>query len=642
MSETKLQSLVEIFNQRFFRIPDFQRGYAWQEEHLTDFWDDLLNIKPNKFHYTGLLTVETIIKTDVVKFEKWQDDLWMFEKGFKANYLIDGQQRLTTVIILLKVILDEFDNNDGINFQNKDYWVDKFLFQQYNKYKSFVFGYEKDNPSDEYFKTKILEQNSASSDKFPEQTLYTNNLNYAKSFFKKKTENLPKDKLELIFRNLVNSLKFNFYEIDNELDVFIAFETMNNRGKPLSKLELLKNRLIYLTTLLPNEEGDKNKLRAEINEAWKTVYEYLGKNKDNPLDDDEFLKNHWIMYFKYDRKESEVYAKFLLNNYFTAKNVVDSNATIGFDEIKTYVDSISQSIKCWFNIVNPSYSNYNPEVKEWLTKLNRLGFGAFKPMIMAAMVKKVEDEKLLNLLKSSEKFIFLIFSITRKSSNTRNNHFYRLVNDFYFERHKINIDYVIESIELEIEDENYFYYDIDKFESYIEDQYQKGEGFYSWSGLKYFLYEYELYLQSIAKDTVKINWDDFNKRKKENTIEHIYPKTGTKDCWKSNFQKFNENNKKYLLHSLGNLLLLSRSKNSENQNNCFDFKKKHTDKNENSVGFFNGSYSEIQVAQYEKWTADEILEKGCNMLTFMEERWGIEIGDKTDKTELLKLEFLLN
>jgi len=37
MAENKLQSLVEIFNQKFFRIPDFQRGYAWQEEHLIDF-----------------------------------------------------------------------------------------------------------------------------------------------------------------------------------------------------------------------------------------------------------------------------------------------------------------------------------------------------------------------------------------------------------------------------------------------------------------------------------------------------------------------------------------------------------------------------------------------------------------------------
>ena len=55
-----------------------------------------------------------------------------------------------------------------------------FLYRSYNQlYKSFVFGYEKDNPSDEYFKTKILEQESSAADKYPE-TLYTANLMFAK------------------------------------------------------------------------------------------------------------------------------------------------------------------------------------------------------------------------------------------------------------------------------------------------------------------------------------------------------------------------------------------------------------------------------------------------------------------------------
>lgn len=43
---------------------------------------------------------------------------------------------------------------------------------------------------------------------------------------------------------------FNLHEIEDDFDVFVAFETMNNRGKKLSNLELLKNRLIYLTTYM--------------------------------------------------------------------------------------------------------------------------------------------------------------------------------------------------------------------------------------------------------------------------------------------------------------------------------------------------------------------------------------------------------
>ena len=174
MADNKLQSLTEIFNEKFFRIPDFQRGYSWGENQLEAFWEDLINLKNDSIHYTGLLTIESIENSSVKKVEKWQDDLWLFERGFGAYYLIDGQQRLTTSIILINELLNNFTDDEGINFSSKKDWIKKFLFQTYREsYKSYIFGYEKDNPSDEYFKTKILSQESSTSDKVPEQTLYT-------------------------------------------------------------------------------------------------------------------------------------------------------------------------------------------------------------------------------------------------------------------------------------------------------------------------------------------------------------------------------------------------------------------------------------------------------------------------------------
>ena len=165
MADSKLQSLTEIFNQKIFRIPDFQRGYSWEEEQLEDFWEDIINLKEDKVHYTGLLTVEPINKVAVQQIEKWQDDLWLLEKGLSAYYLVDGQQRLTTSIILINEILSNFENKEGINFDTKEAWVNKFLYQEFGlNYKSYIFGYEKDNPSDEYFKTKILEQHSSSAE----------------------------------------------------------------------------------------------------------------------------------------------------------------------------------------------------------------------------------------------------------------------------------------------------------------------------------------------------------------------------------------------------------------------------------------------------------------------------------------------
>ena len=347
MTNNKLQSLTEIFNEKIFRIPDFQRGYSWQKPQLDDFWDDLVNLKEDNVHYTGLLTVKEVKKEDVQNVEKWQDDYWLIKSGLTAYYVIDGQQRLTTAIIFVNRLLKQFKDNEWINVKEKKYWVTKFLFQQYRKiHKSYIFGYEKDNPSDEFFKTKILEQESFTADKVPEQTLYTANLEFANVFFESKFENLDTDTLEVLFKKLIGKFKFNLYMIDDELDMYVTFETMNNRGKPLSNLELLKNRLIYLTTLINEDDLTRDILRKGINETWKTIYEYLGKNKDNPLDDDDFLRNHWIMYFKYDRKQSAAYAKFLLNEKFTSKNAL--NGELKTSDIKDYIDSLSKSIKSWF------------------------------------------------------------------------------------------------------------------------------------------------------------------------------------------------------------------------------------------------------------------------------------------------------
>lgn len=649
MADNKLQSLTEIFNQKFFRIPDFQRGYSWEEDQLEDFWEDLINLKDEKVHYTGLLTVEPIDKKSIQKIEKWQDDLWLLEKGLSAYYIVDGQQRLTTSIILINEILNKFGDDEGINFDTKEFWVNKFLYKEFGaNYKSYIFGYEKDNPSDEYFKTKILKQNSSSADKVPEQTLYTFNLEFAKTYFSEKLKILEKDHIENIFKKLVNRLKFNFYEIDEELDVYITFETMNNRGKSLSKLELLKNRLIYLSTLLPDELATRTRLRNDINEVWKTIYEFLGKDKDKRLGDDDFLYNHWIMYFKYDRSKSDAYAHFLLHEKFTAKAVLKGE--IDLQEIKEYIDSLSESVKAWFKLYNISYSSYSEETKEWVQKLDRLGMGAFPPLFMAAMSKESDKDKLLALFKAAEKFIFLVFRLSQRPSNTKNSYFYRLANTYYFGHDHLgqgpaDIEKVIKDINWHTEgynpDNEYVgWFDLRKFQSYIKELGQKEEGYYSWNGLRYFLYEYELYLTNKAKGNAKVTWTDFNKRKKEDTIEHIYPQTAKDECWKEAFKENNKKQKKILLNSLGNLLLLGKSKNSELQNKCFDHKKKHENSKGDEVGFFNGSYSEISVSSYKDWTAKEIRERGLKMLDFLEERWGIHIAKwKIEKVDLLNLNF---
>ena len=638
MANSKLQYLTEVFNKKIFRIPDFQRGYSWQEAQLEDFWEDLINLKENKIHYTGLLTIEPIPESKIQK-----DDSWFLKAGYKAYYLIDGQQRLTTAIILINEILNKFENDAIVNCRKKSVWEEKFLFlSNRDDYKSYIFGYEHDNPSDEYFRTGILGQYSSSSDKT--ETLYTDNLKKAKEFFKKKLGG-KKQGIEKNFKKLITGFGFNLYEIDNELDVYVTFETMNNRGKPLSNLELLKNRLIYLSTLLEVEDKTKEGLRKDINEIWKTIYEYLGKNKEKPMDDDAFLKNHWIMYFKYDRSESASYAKFLLNKNFTSNNVIKKK--IDCKNIQDYIHSLSTCIRPWFYLFNPEVSDapYKFEANEWIQKLNRLGMSAFPPLFMAAMTK-CDQQDLSPLFESAERFIFLVFKLSQRRSNTENSYFYRLASSFYYGEE------TVDSVIKKISDKTYYekgdwygWFDLVRFDNYIKEQYSKKEGFYAWNGLKYFLYEYELDLQKKAGGDRKISWIEFDKRKKEETIEHIYPQTATEECWTSVFNEYPEKERNILLHSLGNLVLLSRSKNSSLQNKCFALKKGDTEKG-NTVGFYNGSYSEIEVSRYEKWTKEEIQDRGKKMLDFLDKRWNVKIRsweeDKWDIEEGAFKENLLN
>ena len=199
------------------------------------------------------------------------------------------------------------------------------LIQEGISFEPTNLAYETDNPSYDYLRYKILGEKGAGK---IQETFYTLNLENAKKYFYKQFEELHKQEgligLQSVYKKLTKRFLFNEYILKDEFDIFVAFETMNNRGKKLSDLELLKNRLIYLTTLYGEQELDsanRKSLRETINEAWKEVYSQLGRNKMQPLKDDDFLRAHWIMYFKYSRQTARDYIQFLLDEQFTPQKV---------------------------------------------------------------------------------------------------------------------------------------------------------------------------------------------------------------------------------------------------------------------------------------------------------------------------------
>ena len=622
---TELQNLATIFNNRVFRVPDYQRGYAWVDAQLTDFWDDLNQLGPTRNHYTGQLTLERVPGST---WQSWDDDTWLIDgKGYHPFYVVDGQQRLITSIILIKCILDRIPDNGQLVFSEKSDHVKKFLVQSAGISLAYIFGYQRDNPSYEYFKTQIIGQPSIQYDEI--ETTYTENLLYAREFFRRMVKNSDIPDLERLFKSLTQRFVYNVYELVEDLNVFVVFETMNNRGKKLSTLELLKNRLIYLSTNLPSPAGEveRGTLRKNVNDAWKTVFEYLGKEKNNALDDDDFLWAHWAMYFKYNRDEANALEKFLLTEHFTVRKVADGD--VNAKCLQDYVASIQNSVRKWHEVHFPHRDNsLSDAIRRSLERLDRLGRGAFEPLLMAALQISKRESELQELLQSAERFIFVVNRLCRVRADAGDNEFYRLAHEVFRERKTLpEATYIIN-------ERTDRHFSKDKAITEMRELFRYDSGFYSWSGLRYFLFEYEQHLRKQAKkEEEKVNWTQFTMAKRDHvTIEHIYPCTPEKDDWPGFSQE-----RDTLTNSLGNLLALSQSRNASFSNRPFSVKKQDA---KGVNGYYNGSYSEIAVAQFAEWTPEAVLKRGLDMVRFLENRWNISLGSHLEKKQFLRLEFM--
>ena len=670
-----LISLSKLFDKRIFRIPDYQRGYAWQLPQLSDFWEDLWNLSEDRYHYTGMLSLKKL-KSDIYK--NWAEEKWLIDQNdYEAFNVVDGQQRLTTFIILVNAIVNlaekqgiEYLNNNELSEIKTRYIVE---YQRPKRIlKAYKFGYEKDNPSFEYLRYNILGEEASGN---LQETFYTLNLEFAKQFFDKKVaklyEEFGEQGLETLFGKLVNRLQFNIHFIEDDFDVFVAFETMNNRGKKLSNLEILKNRLIYLTTIFPNSAlsaEEKAQLRSDINVAWSEVYYELGRNKNHPLNDDEYLKNHWILYFKYSRQKGDDYIKFLLNEFFTARTVY--GAKTGFEElqdpdehqpydvesdgkdnievvdfndgklypveISEYVKSLKSVARYWYYSFNPEESPYTADEKKWLDKLNRVGINYFRPLVVASFLnKEVTPEQRVKLFVSIEKFIFMCFRMARYQSTYLSHMFYRYARELM--QGETTIEAIIEYTEMKFEAN--ISEATETFASKMAGYFKNYNGFYDWYDLKYFLFEYEMTL-SEKTNIVRMNdWSNFTKNEKDRiSIEHIFPQTPSKWYWRNQFRGYTEQEYHYLANSLGNLLPLSQSVNSSLQNDEFSSKKGSTEKRER--GYSNGSHAEQEVAKCADWNPHMILERGLKLLQYMEDRWGVRFKDEDMKYSILGLSFM--
>lgn len=684
MQMSELESFSDLFQNKLFRIPDYQRGYAWKQSQLVDFWDDVMHLQEDRYHYMGLLSLKEVPKSETTH---WSDEYWLIHnKGYKAYHLVDGQQRLTTFSILMNELLSfvkNLDENKGksedeivISYETLTSIRSKYISQTrppQNTVTTYLFGYESNNPSAEYLTHKVFGE---SHDGSLVETYYTQNLKFARSFFLDCLSNLYTTEgiegIEKLYHKLAFQLMFNIHQLEEDYDVYVAFETMNNRGKKLSNLELLKNRMIYLTTLYDNSQLDsseKDELRKQINTAWKEVYYQLGRNQTAPLADDEFLRAHWTIYYQYTRNTSNDYIHFLLNKY-SALNIYDKHivlleegtgeptdhALINEDdtvenveedalvnvsnmspqEIRSYVTSLKNFSQYWFLTHFPEQGDLSSDEQVWLERLNRIGIGYFRPLITLSLLPElnISTDERLALYEAVERFIFICFRLGTFQSNFKSSYYFKEGRALY--QNDISVHAIIKSLKDTVDEEARTA--LNNFSAKMAIRFSKHDGYDSWRDLRYVLYEYETD-KTEQTESQTINWSSFTAAEKDHvSIEHILPQAPTEWYWRNQFRHYSEKEIKRLSDSLGNLVPLSDSIHSSLEDDNFTNKKSGI--TPGRTGYSYGSHSEREVAQLDDWTAEAILDRGLTLLSFMEKRWTFSFEDENQMLELLHIGFV--
>lgn len=680
-----MTALNELFDNTFFRIPDYQRGYAWGDDQRRDFWEDIANLPggEGRKHYTGAIALRRIGPEmfPVDSFERAALDAHAEMKAFEV---IDGQQRLTTAIILANEFMSAFSAK-GVNVLNGEtiaHLRQKYIWRGDEGGGYPVLDYANELEMSRYFRCAILNVEPENGQQYVE-TSYSRNLANAANFFRKQIAALINahgiDEARRMFSNLMGALEFQRIELTGDYDVSVAFEAMNNRGRPLSNLELLKNRLLYLVELFDEVQLNaprRAQLRREINNCWRTIYARLGQNPQKVLDDNEFLRAHWIVYFMYSRARGDDYIRFLLNAQFAprritgervhhavivnnqeAEHVVDEPMDeeehavrrlpaildLTPDMLRRYVNSLSTFAQWWQASYFPQTSpNLTEELKSATMRLNYIGIGYFRPLVAAALMRGVEgnSDDLLELLSRIEKFIFKAFRYGTARSNFGESEFCGRARMLF--RGELTIRQLLDWPRwVDLQNRHF----TEQFAAKIDDLRRVGKGFYGWNGIRYFLYEYNRHVAERLHRPANLEWDVYNRTTDHTvSIEHVLPQTPNRHYWQNQFRAFvgDEDEMTKLEGALGNLLPLALSINIRLQNDPFVQKKagRPPEPGRDGVGGYSyGCAAEVEVAQNADWDAECIYQRSHALMDFMRQRWEIEISPEEER-RILDLEFV--
>ena len=276
--DTRTVHLDSLLTDGIFDIPSYQRSYSWTETQLQDLVEDLLYLPEGKSHFFGNIILDE------------QDEHLRTERGkrFVRYDVVDGQQRLTSSIVFLHVAAQLSETVEEMLAE------DNLLFPMTERPRLLPQDQDK-----EYFRDGLL-----GTAQIETQTPSQDRLKQAFEYFEEELDQLEEDTVLELANKLRYDCRVNVVEIDDQSEAASIFESLNDRGRPLSTLDKTKSFLMYMD----DRASDGSSLETVIKQRFGSIYRDLfvlqtGHERVSDFDEDSFLRFHWGMYDGYDSNE---------------------------------------------------------------------------------------------------------------------------------------------------------------------------------------------------------------------------------------------------------------------------------------------------------------------------------------------------
>lgn len=336
-----------------YSIPPFQRDYSWGEENWEELWFDILAMYSEEDdaeteHYMGYLVLQE-------------------STNKKSSAVIDGQQRITTISIiilsalnhlqsLIKKDLDSENNFKRENVLRESYigYIDPITLSSRSKLTL-------NKHNDRFYQTYI----AVNSERIPSRNLKASEhlLRKAYNFYSSKIETrfgfteLSGQEVTAFIDSLVDKLFFTVISVTDELNAFKVFETLNARGVKLSSTDLLKN---YLFSVL-SKDNPHDCVLEDLESSWEHINGLLS-SESFP----ELLRIFWNSKNKLVRKK---------DLFKTIQKAIDTQAK-AFQLVK----DLEYNAEIYANLRDPNSTIWDTLEKDALSQL--IMFGVKQPMAM--------------------------------------------------------------------------------------------------------------------------------------------------------------------------------------------------------------------------------------------------------------------